>query len=493
MLAFYDDKRSSAVFQDSKELRKMFGNIMKPIIRRITDSLTEQRKNWTRDDYKAYAKSDKAPNILKKVERDIYENAVLLHAVCNKKFNNTKTDLWSMDIVEDIVNAFPETFFMIQFYRMDQFLTETIKGMIRDSIKKMNTTTIAMSPNQNQGSKNCQRTDGCCFDWFYAFLLMPFEINKYPMGNLGFGTYLMYFGRFRFSKGGKYDFLGNKKLRAPEEELTRNILIDVLKGLDLNSKETNISTYELVKLLHADEESWQDGPPWKFVQYLQSAYGCSDKFELLSLKESWTTYIKRNTEFKSPCKNKQFYKDSIKSKEKQKHFDKCCQMFQLIQDFKLPQILKLMKYSTQPATFTEPLKDFLDSYDNLDFLPFKNLSNHKSNKDLYKLMERNVNPRILKCQYAGKGRLWPEYCNLFHFSMTNDGFGYTFNNANFWDIFTQTNYTETYANIMRPKGFKEDQSIQSFDDIYPSKGIRFPLLSGPSGRLQVFNYPLSGR
>ena len=74
-------------------------------------------------------------------------------------------------------------------------------------------------------------------------------------------------------------------------------------------------------------------------------------------------------------------------------------------------------------------------------------------------MEYNPNPRILMCKYEG-GRSEmlpsPKKCQSFHLSITNDGIGYTFNNANFWDIFSRTNYTELYAKIMTPKGFDQD-------------------------------------
>ena len=39
---------------------------------------------------------------------------------------------------------------------------------------------------------------------------------------------------------------------------------------------------------------------------------------------------------------------------------------------------------------------------------------------------------------------------------------------------------------MQPKDEKVEHSQETFDDtIYPTNGIRFPLLSGPSGRLEV--------
>ena len=74
-------------------------------------------------------------------------------------------------------------------------------------------------------------------------------------------------------------------------------------------------------------------------------------------------------------------------------------------------------------------------------------------------MEYNQNPRVLMCHYLeGKPLdvMIPEDCQAFKLSITTEGIGYTFNNANFWDMFTITNYTSLFAKIMTPKGFDRD-------------------------------------
>ena len=81
----------------------------------------------------------------------------------------------------------------------------------------------------------------------------------------------------------------------------------------------------------------------------------------------------------------------------------------------LATVMKIMKYSIQPAIFYEPLESFLEAYDNLDFLPFNNLTKFKSRKHR-NLMEYNSNPRILMCQYPeGKqvDAMAPKDCQSF--------------------------------------------------------------------------------
>ena len=136
----------------------------------------------------------------------------------------------------------------------------------------------------------------------------------------------------------------------------------------------------------------------------------------------------------------------------------------------------------------EPLENFLKSYDDLDFLPFNNLTKF-DNRNQRNLMEYNQNPRILMCQFS-EGKpvdvMIPKECQVFHLSMTNAGIGYTFNNANFWNIFAKTNYTTMFAKLMRPKGFDLDLEgkIEDEESVYP-KNIIFPKNSGPFYGLKV--------
>ena len=153
-------------------------------------------------------------------------------------------------------------------------------------------------------------------------------------------------------------------------------------------------------------------------------------------------------------------------------------------------ILKVMKYSSQPVLFKEPLEDFLEVFGNINGLG-NNLTKFPNLKE--DLMEVNINPRIFMCQYAGMPKyLIPNACNSFYSSMTNEGFGYSFNKANFWDIFERTTFTELYAKVMRPKGHNSVPSPIDFDDddptqrwVYPMDDIFFPELSGPDYGLTV--------
>ena len=189
-----------------------------------------------------------------------------------------------------------------------------------------------------------------------------------------------------------------------------------------------------------------------------------------------------------PCKNDTVYK--------QQDYTPCCKLNDVLKN-KLAVILKVMKYSIQPVLFKEPLKDFLEVFDNLDFLGYNNFT--KFDNFRRNLMEVNLNPRIYMCQFAGNPiSMSPSYCDMFHPSLTNAGIGYSFNKANFWDIFSEHNYTKLHAKIYRPKGFNWPSSVNEYDEndqnqrwVYPRDNISFPETSGPAyGLIVIYMFSL---
>ena len=145
--------------------------------------------------------------------------------------------------------------------------------------------------------------------------------------------------------------------------------------------------------------------------------------------------------------------------------------------------MKVMKYSMQPTLFQESLEDFLEVFDNLDFLGgFSNLT--KSGQFLIK---ENYNPRLFMCQYAREPEdMHWDNCDLFQVSLTNGGLGYTFNQADFWNIYFPTKYTKEFAKIYLPKGFKSSNSNDNIDEWSNSKdNIFYPVQSGPENGLTV--------
>ena len=159
-----------------------------------------------------------------------------------------------------------------------------------------------------------------------------------------------------------------------------------------------------------------------------------------------------------------------------------------------------MKYSMQllqpdwHEQDSELFRGFLDEFGNLDFLGFTNLTKFGFYRTRF--MGMNFNPIVFKCQYARKfgneyNMEWFGLCDLFQFSLTNGGFGYTFNQADFLDQYISTWYTKEFSKIYSPKGFKDSGHHKDGNkDVWwnSTDNIFYPLQSGPKNGLTVTDY-----
>ena len=154
-------------------------------------------------------------------------------------------------------------------------------------------------------------------------------------------------------------------------------------------------------------------------------------------------------------------------------------MFNAFQN-ELETVLKIFRYSIQPPVYKETMKELTEIYGNFSFLHYDNVTGISKLETTF--MTSNPDARVFLCKYAGKIELLnPNSCDLFSRSITNEGFGYSFNMANFWDIFSNASYNQNFSNIMRPKGYDQDPSPSGFDEnddaqrwVYPKDGVQFP-------------------
>ena len=146
----------------------------------------------------------------------------------------------------------------------------------------------------------------------------------------------------------------------------------------------------------------------------------------------------------------------------------------------LKTVLKIFRYSVQAPVYKETMEELTDIYGNFSFLKYNNVTNLASLET--PLVTSNYDARIFLCQYAGiPEQMNPSTCDLFFRSITNEGFGYSFNMANFWDIFSKASFNKKFSKIMRPKGHDQPASpmaINEEDDsqrwVYPKEGVLFP-------------------
>ena len=485
MMSFYgpDDE---AVVADSSELRHEFFFLMQFIINEIDHALENQWKNWSLSDYKAYPESSSSAKILKYLFRNpkIKKLVPMLAASLLRNPEKSKSKTYIIEIKYYDVEL-DKYFFGKNHKNVFPFYTNVLSKLVERYITEQKYYT-----NETQEIEQCNNEDEKCIEFLkqsYRMMYITSEILFYDSGsyyNLEFGKHLTYFSKLILAQKLKWpkhsDFLIYEPLNYGEEVIRKLMARAVEEFADRNMM--NISSYELVKIAHnnvdesiSEKAFWLNGPvtfqpdcmsgakSWKMDMHVAHS-GIEDCFIGIEIING--RYPKPN----------------------------CCRPSDLIKD-QLPTVMKIMKYSIQPAVFYEPLESFLESYDNIDFLPFNNLTKFSSRRQR-NLMEYNSNPRILMCQYPEGKRFYtmvPKDCQLFHTSITSDGIGYTFNNANFWDIFRKIDYTKLFSKIMRPNGFnKEPLPSHRFDEntstnnqrMYP-KNIHFPIKSGHLHGLEV--------
>ena len=128
---------------------------------------------------------------------------------------------------------------------------------------------------------------------------IPFEINKWPYQTLGFGTYLAYFSRLLSSSKSNVDFFNSQKSTSAGEKLVRRYMNSVLTNLAEGQNMTNMSTFELARLLHQNPD--EDGDTaLKFANPLQYEFGCYGNV-VKEYKNAWITYAKVHSLYNKTC------------------------------------------------------------------------------------------------------------------------------------------------------------------------------------------------
>ncbi|XP_059083938.1 uncharacterized protein LOC131881175 [Tigriopus californicus] len=102
------------------------------------------------------------------------------------------------------------------------------------------------------------------------------------------------------------------------------------------------------------------------------------------------------------------------------------------------------------------------------------------------------NPRIFGCQWLGQPSEEKIFsCNLFHRLFTNAGMGYTFNSADYEDLFLDTSYLNMFKKIMNSKGKSHEKPILSVDRPGPQNTLKIHIeLSQQFDNFIKFGHPL---
>ena len=170
------------------------------------------------------------------------------------------------------------------------------------------------------------------------------------------------------------------------------------------------------------------------------------------------------------------------------HFNEhknCCQ-FMTFQNFEKEDLMQLMRDSLQPIRYFKD-KDEMNYVQNLSSsIPFEKSKSLRA--------ELNHDARLFACKYNDRKMKtfvkMVNNCEMFHRDITMNGIGITFNSADHWTKYKDSDYMNKFAKYFKPKGYsnlpiqKETNKYQT--ETYKDKNILLPEKSGAQNGLLFF-------
>ncbi len=287
----------------------------------------------------------------------------------------------------------------------------------------------------------------------YVTMLLPFVFNRVPYDGLSLGDFLSYFTNTVLTTSTKtYDktlpFL-NGWMGTNEHRLA-----DLLAGQtrlllsSMNITSNNVTFYELSKLMGYPLRENGTQPQAYIVT---EDHNCLNTKVTLSWWRAWEFFVGWNNPRHAvsatyngnvdhpPCVNATL--DSLIG------ITGCCAMTKPFKR-KVGVILSLMKYAIQSPHFTQSLRETENDLAMANEYFMTKTYNLSRVSDLV-----NTNPRVFTCKYNGNfpSLFGDTRCNIFKRSLTNEGFGYTFNSVDFWSKHNKKNqFNHLFFDTMFP-------------------------------------------
>ena len=310
MLSFYGPDVNQDIFQESTELRARFDFVIEEVVIRMLQDTSKTISLQSLAETKSYGenKSLSKSSTLANNFRDIENLAPSIAAIYLKdKYQGRQLET-------QIFTEIKQVLFEKVSYQMFGYIKNTIKPLVEYISNSLD---IQVELNQ------CTTEQDVCLMSLkkaYSLLYAPFEVNFFPYGTLGFGSFLAYFSRVLKSRDTQY-FFGNKEMKE-NEILVRQYLAEVLSKLI--SKPTNVSIYEMVDILHFNTGNQVNGDNNKrTLQALADEMNCLPN-ELQNLYQ-------------------EYEKGILSCEQANVTYVKCCQLLNLFSlDYEA--VLKIMRY-----------------------------------------------------------------------------------------------------------------------------------------------------
>ena len=288
--------------------------------------------------------------------------------------------------------------------------------------------------------------DTACQKWADQKVFFYYDLYSLSVASIGFGTFLEYLNSL--AEGAiSYETKGTITGFISEHFLAQQVSSQLLK-LDATIEEVI---------------GWVAGSPEDPLWYYYTA-----------LMDVCNIFFAVNPLGIGQCHN---------SPEYRKENAQCCETFSF-QSLNMTQLMLLMKGSLQAPTYYTQEKEVKEKKEIIQQLPFENILSSDP-----KFIMENKNARIIACNYANEKEYFSNMknCTRFHRSITNKGFGITFNAANYWSMFNDISFTKLFAQTMSPKGYhgSEDTIENDQEKLYKGKDVIFPGRSGKGNELIV--------
>ena len=251
---------------------------------------------------------------------------------------------------------------------------------------------------------------------------------------LGFGDFLVYF---------KHELRDNKGLWSDNfEQYFMDFYHNVSVVKDNKKLSGLMKVNELVALLT------KSGPGFNPELYM------SPKAKKCILSHEFTSNV-------AGCHNNIEFKHA---------WEECCKVFSM-ENLDLKEVLQTMRHHSQPVTFLASERDITERENMLGKLAFDNvLSLHYLYKKRF--LEENHDAMIPLCRYTNVQHMEDKFkCEEFKWSLTNAGFGITFNAADFWSIYKPTKYLKIFKEEMRPKGYSLSNQESKNENVFHTKQV----------------------
>ena len=173
-------------------------------------------------------------------------------------------------------------------------------------------------------------------------------------------------------------------------------------------------------------------------------------------------------------------------------YSQCCDIFSF-ESLNMSSVYQIMRESMQSPMYLTNPQEVIERQNVIASFPFPNVLQNDELTEIF--LKTNPNARVYACNYARENNEFGNLefrksmsCPHFHRSITSNGFGISFNVADFWSVYKESPFTKTFVEVMKPKTNPPHKPNNLANDqhlLHRGKNILFPEKLGKSNEMLV--------